>query len=291
MPIKIPDIAEIRRTAETRFAAEKAVYAENKNAFIGVSLEAWLAVTKAAGVPSVPATKIFELPRKVFLNFEENPNPDEPTWRALAAATKAVPAEHMLRWDPCSGYELKRAMAYGNPIVEACRNLHPDDPRAFDIIYEYPADIVPIWSRPWITTLQEAKFPVEFRVFVENNEILGVASYYPQRPLPNTFEIQGYVDQAYTHTESILEHLKESKQFPWTAAMAVAPAASATVANSKRFQLNKVSATLDFLVTIQGDVLFLEAGPPYGAGAHPCAFLGQRITGVALELASNVELH
>ena len=34
------------------------------------------------------------------------------------------------------------------------------------------------------------------------------------------------------------------------------------------------NATADFLVTTDHRVLFLEGGPPYGAGAHPCCFHG-----------------
>ncbi len=40
-------------------------------------------------------------------------------------------------------------------------------------VYEYPADVVPIWSRSWIDAKKEAGYPVEFRVFVKNNEVLG----------------------------------------------------------------------------------------------------------------------
>ena len=36
----------------------------------------------------------------------------------------------------------------------------------------------------------------------------------------------------------------------------------------------------------------LEAGPPFGAGAHPCAFLGRdEIAGVARALPGDVELY
>ena len=35
----------------------------------------------------------------------------------------------------------------------------------------------------------------------------------------------------------------------------------------------RAAATLDFLVTPENTVLFLEAGPGHFFGAHPCAFL------------------
>ena len=40
--------------------------------------------------------------------------------------------------------------------------------------------------------------------------------------------------------------------------------------------------TADFVVGKDGKVLFLEGGPPYGLGAHPCCFEGRDIEGIAL---------
>ena len=41
--------------------------------------------------------------------------------------------------------------------------------------------------------------------------------------------------------------------------------------------------TMDFLVTQQDEVLFLEGGPSHRHGAHPCCFEPGHIDGIALE--------
>lgn len=121
-------------------------------------------------------------------------------------------------------------------------------------------------------------YPVEFRVFVENGEVLGVASYYPQRPLPPTPEMSALAGHCIRRSFTILQHLTQSQEAPWMPTY------------EGKFEDGKVSATLDFIVTTEGKALFLEAGPPFGAGAHPCAFIDRPIKGVALEMAPGVEL-
>jgi hypothetical protein len=170
-------------------------------------------------------------------------------------------------------------MGSGEDPAPVARTLLPDDPRAFDILCEYPADTIPVWSRPWVKALDHEGFPVEFRVFVRNDEAVAVSSYYPQRPLPHTDEVRCYAERSLALAQTISNQIVASDTYPW---LDTYPRAGCSK--------GRVNATLDFLVTEVGEVIFLEAGPPLGAGAHPCCFLDREdITGIALALAPGVE--
>lgn len=84
------------------------------------------------------------------------------------------------------------------------------------------------------------------------------ADYYIQRDIPDTPEVRAYAAQAVEYTRAVLGALAQSGRNP---AMPQQP------------NPEQVSATLDFLVDDQGVLRFLEAGPGFGWGAHPCAFL------------------
>ncbi|MFK4706120.1 hypothetical protein ABIC83_002959 [Roseateles asaccharophilus] len=273
------DFDAIVQEARAKHAAA-AAKARTGGRFIGTSLGDWMSRVNDAGVPAVPADKIATFARSAFLELMDGG--DDRTVAAMAPLREALaklPPDAMARFDPCSGVELKHVIAEGlEPTRSDRQDLLAFDPRAFDIIHEFPADHVDVWSRPWIRAKKIDGYPVEFRVFVENSEIKGVASYYPQRPLPQTGEISGYVGDCLNLTYRVLDHLQRSKETPWMPSY------------EGRFVEGLVSATLDFIVTDDGNVLFLEAGPPYGAGAHPCAFIDQEIRGVALALAPGVSL-
>lgn len=266
---------QARRAADARTfgAADE----RGQRPFVGTSLGAWLALAEAASVAVVPARRIITMPWDALMRFDEARTEDGAYWSAFAAALAALPDAHMVRWDPCSGLALKEAMAAGTTPGAAARELTPDDPRAYDILFEYPLDEVPVWSRPWVAARTYEGYPIEFRVFVRDSAIAGISSYYPQRSLPASPEILGYVEAARSATARVLGHLQAHATYPWMPSYARA-----------RFTPGAVHATLDFLVTPEGQVLFLEAGPPFGAGAHPCCFMSARnerivIDGVALE--------
>lgn len=279
--ISIPqfDLAELDNRAAARRRAQRAAIAE-PGRFNAISLIEWLPRIAAAGVPYIPAESVFELPQEVWLHFDA---PDElhwPVWEGLQQALASVPSSHMVRWDFCASLSLKGALARAQTPGDAMRELSPDDPRAFDILYEYPPEKVPVLCRPWVCALREDGYPVEFRAFVRDSRVTGVASYYPQRPLPDTPQTQAFVSKVWAHSAAIVESLSACGQFPWLMGF------------ERQFTAGTVNATLDFLVREDGEVLFIEAGPPFGAGAHPCAFLGRdEIAGVALALTENVELY
>lgn len=276
----------IQAAAKLRFAAEKQIYVDNPNLFVGTSLGDWVSLALAAGIATVPANLVTALPREVFLRFDQPTESDQKLWLQFGQHLKAVPSNQMLRWDHCSPLGLKHTMAKGMPFDDEARIMSPDDPRAFELLYDYPADYVPVWSRPWVVAKKEANFPIEFRVFVKNSVVLGVANYYPQVTLPNTDEINEYASRASYMADKLVQYLFDTKKQPWVPKMGT----NEDPLPGQPFSPDRTSATLDFLVTESGQVLFLEAGPPFGAGAHPCSFLDQPITGYARGLAAGVEL-
>jgi hypothetical protein len=285
-----------------RFAGPlKAAQAQNPELgiFSHVSLEGWVLEAKAAGIPVVPAEVVARMPVDTLMNFEEPREKDEVHWKALANARRALASNDMLRWDCCASSEVKSVMNDGgqnltrdwmkkpdllNPAVPAWRSeLSPDDPRFFDLAYEYPGDEIAVLKRPWIEARREGSHPAEYRVFVENNEIVGVANYYIQRDLPHNDHVHAEVVDSIALAQTLLDSMAKRSSVAFNGDPEKIP---------PQFEFGKVSCTLDFLVDHTGQVMFLEAGPPFGLGAHPCSFMKNKqgadgrisVHGVALGL-------
>ena len=279
LPFELPDFELINAQAKDRFEkAKKDVNLPGR--FIGVSLGKWLKHVEASGVPFVPAKDIASISREVWLRAEECLNEDVTVWEQFEKDCMNEPDTGMIRIDPCSGLDLKSAMANGSGVPTSAerKTVSPSDPRAFDIVYSYPADHFPIWSRPWVEAQYHDGYPVEFRVFVKNGEVCAVANYYPQRALPDDAAMNKRANDCLDMAKTIVAYLDEQGQCPWMPDY------------EGKFEAGKVSATLDFLITPEGTPVFLEAGPPFGAGAHPCAFIDREVKGVALALAPGVKL-
>ena len=230
-----------------------------KGVFPAPSLTRWMALAADAGVPSVPAEEVGRVTIDAVLRFD---TPDTPGVAEAMAILDRVNAQLdgtcMLRWDCCAGGEIKYSLSQGQIPSDDARCLVPDDPRAFDLLYEFPADDIALLKRPWVLAQAIENYPLEFRVFVEDGAPVAIANYYLQRDLPDTPAIRAAAAQSLAHTRAILAALARSGEVP---GMPGQP------------DPERVAATLDFLVTEDGQVLFLEAGPGHFFGAHPCAFL------------------
>lgn len=278
IPIPSVDPEELEARAQARHAAHKELCSTGGR-FIGTSLGAWLSHVQAAGIPHVPANRLAVVPRMAIVRFEEPQAGDAELFEQLRRDLAVLPEGSMARWDHCSSLALKAAMADGRaPSAEEATSLEPGDPRAWELTYEFPGDDVVVWARPWVEAKVMDAFPVEFRVFVQDSRVIGVASYYPQRALPESSEILELASRAKGMAEQLVDQLRASGALPWMPSF------------GDRFAHDKVHATIDFLVTKTGELLFLEAGPPYGAGAHPCAFIDHPIEGVALALGPGATL-
>jgi len=127
-------------------------------------------------------------------------------------------------------------------------------------------------------------YPVEYRAFVQNGELIGISSYYPQRPLPRNDEHLAAIRK---HVATLIEEL--DGPFEWPAgpdeAMAIktaVPTLEGKEPPAGTPHHDGVHFTADCAATTLG-MLFLEGGPPHFMGAHPCCFQPGRIRGVALE--------
>jgi hypothetical protein len=252
--------------------------------FNATSLNSWAKIASDAGVPSIPVATALEIPVDVIMRFDCPEEGDAPYHRQFRDLLGNVPDGQMLRWDCCASLNLKWAMDDGELDHRAKTALEFDDPRFFDILYEYPGESISILQRPWVEARRVDSHPVEYRVFVQDSQILGISSYYPQRPLTLDDDVRREVEESLALSQKIVAAATAAGTVPWMGRFERAG-----------MDPRKVSCSLDFLVTEQGEVQFIEAGPPFGVGAHPCCFEKNRaadgsisVSGVALALNSAV---
>ncbi len=239
---------------------------KDREGFNIVSLGAWLDVCKAAGVEPVPATEIGKIEIEALMIALDDPESTEESdaTRALRAfwakIEQAKKPNTMIRWDCCTCSEVKYRLDTGRP--EWHRDLIDrfdiDDFRATDLIFEYPDTVIAAWSRPWMQARIVDGYPVEYRVFVEDGEIIGLSSYYPQRPLADSHEVREDVVACLLETAKLIAAVPTPLKYPGGPHPHHSP-------DSKSF-------TADFMRLEDGRFLYLEGGPPFGRGAHPCCF-------------------
>ena len=243
---------------------------DETNNFCPISLGDWLALCQQTGVPHVAATQVAIINRYDLLDQEKTPSRDRAD-TAVTDAQAAALANHMMRFDCCSGTEVKHRLSEGHPT------WHPDfntvnigDPRIFDIVLEFPRERIPIWRRPWLNTRTIEDYPVEYRTYVYDGNLDGISNYYIQRPLPL---IQKHIDQVTEYTNRLIE--AAPTPFLWNDSPHLDYFA-------QRYDISGIHFTADFIVSEQDEVLFLEGGPPHHLGAHPCCFPVGQTQGIAL---------
>jgi len=164
-------------------------------------------------------------------------------------------SEHMLRWSCCSTFDLKAAMDKdGRAGPESRGAMNVDDPRFIGMLESDWQWMKPVtlYRRTWVEAMYHGSHPVEFRVFVENGDVVGVSNYYSQRGLPE--EYGKLAKRCKGMTQPLCN---EASDF-----------------------------TADWLVTPDCEVLFLEGGPPHRnapPAAHPCCFAPNNTNGIALQ--------
>lgn len=251
-------------TAETSSVRREwlAMLAQRPAAFNATSLIQWLTFAREAGVAAVPAEVVAELPMNVLALFDGDQAHlvSEPL-KALQKAIESAPEGYMLRWDCCSGISLKSAMHRNKKSHQALTNIEIDDPRFFDIAFEYLDTAIPVLRRPWQDARYDGTHPVEYRVFVIDNQLAGISNYYMQRPLALNLQIESELRATLEASQAIVSRINARGAYPWSQFF------------GNGFEEGKVSCTLDFIVAPGGQPMFLEGGPPFGAKAHPCCFM------------------
>ena len=244
---------------------------DETNNFCPISLRDWLALCRKTGVPHIPAEQISTVQAQDWLMFDTVGEHRTRLTNVRREIYLKLKPEHMLRYDFCAPLETKIRLGSGRPDFDpAMAEFILDDPRAYDILWEFPRETVPIFQRPWIQAQMQDGYPVEYRVFVKEGRIQGVSSYYPQRPLN---ENENHLEQVKDLTLALIKDIRTPFLWP------TSPMREWVFA---RYGRGGVHFTADYLVTAQGDVLFIEGGPPHEMGAHPCCFRHGEIEGVAL---------
>ena len=262
---KIPEARVAEELA--RAEAESQAPEEAGGRFCPVSLGDWLELCRKAGVPHVPAEQVAEFMLEDIMKFDTPGEHQERLGHMRKRLEEARLQAHMVRLDCCASIEIKYRLSQGEwEWRPEFGDVILDDPRAFDILMEYPRPRVPVWRRPWADALVLNRYPVEYRAFVRDGKLQGISNYYPQRTL-----------------EEFPEHLQRVGEMAQALAEAVStPFQWLLTPMPEGLDPAGVHFTADF-IAVSGKVLFLEGGPPHEMGAHPCCFPAGEINGVALE--------
>lgn len=208
-------------------------------------LSVWLERCQKLGIPAIPAK--FSQDIKVDEIYAALDGKPAPTVEAAAKWLKANLTHHdMWRWEQCAPMEVKEIMACGGLSynIRKCHNFCIDDPRLIDILTDCNVSTTRVAIRPVELLKEFGSHPVEFRCYVFGESEVAVSSYYPQRGLP----------------EFYLKYAKQAQKLAL-----------------KLWPLVGEPYTADFCLvekfyTDEGQVEFLEGGPAWGLGAHPCCF-------------------
>ncbi len=222
-----------------------------------LSLKGWLERCERASVKAIPAKFSPMFPVKEVADAIDG-NGYPMLAKALDWLKENLTEGYVWRWDFCSSGEVKYLLSKGNVGRSTWPDFTPDDPRFFDCTYGMTEDTC-LAVRPWVEPLRIGGYPVEFRVFADGSGLLGVSSYYPQRPLPKTGAIVYLAEQV----GYLAGRLEDRQKLP-------------------------VGFTADFLVDTNLAIWFVDGGPPHLAepegfpSAHPCCFPPGKIHGLAL---------
>lgn len=268
-----------RREIEAGYAAlavDPKDFGERRGPVHAASILAWTRIAEMAGVPHVPATAIASVPTEdAWYSIDQTELVSEAGGTAIRTARKAIEdGEIMWRTDLCASSDIKQAMARGDPLP-AHTPLHFDDPRIVDMHYGLPT--IDIIARPRVTPMMHAGYPVEFRVFIGGAaEDVACSWYYPQAGVfETTPEIEEAMERSIAHARTLHDKRRDLGLVPWLPETGEPD--------------EGIGSTIDFMLTTDGDVVMIDAGPGFGHGAHPCCFIDQPVKGRAWHLAEGVE--
>lgn len=228
----------------------------DREGFNIVSLGAWIRLCEAVSMPCVPAEPVASIDIHLLMNWDVEQGPA--LRQFFTTIERAKRPNTMLRWDCCAPSDVKARMAAGKPAWSPALTdrFTIDDARAFTIVTEYPGDTMRVWRRPWMDAAVVDRYPVEYRVFVEAGAVIGISSYYPQRPLKQVDTMHDVL--RLNAMAGILIRALDGHQIVHPPPDDRGPGG--------------LSFTADFMRLRDGRLLFLEGGPAFGSGAHPCCF-------------------
>ena len=263
-------------------------------AFNVISLPAWLAVARAAGVPVIEAVEIASFPTQDYLRaMDGTPGPGLEPFNTFVSAWVASNPGHLLRMEQVSPHDIKYDLSAGRKPGEGMiespdgkRFVDLFDSRFYDTLLDLGEDQIRCFARRYVEPVTrkgdfrgaEGVWPVEFRVFVENGKIIGVANYYPQISLDREPEIVEAVRASLEMSQRIIDRMAE---------MSLTAGSKTMFPPLPKGDVPPQNFTLDFFLSQEAGILFLEGGPEGLRFAHPCSFLSNEhgvrgLAGVAL---------
>jgi hypothetical protein len=265
-----PDFGErMERQYQENLRARRAMQEAGtaSGGFNPMSLGHWLDLCRLALVVAVPAVCIGRIGVDTLLS-------DDPAAKQFESRLKESMAAFgegwMARWDCCSMAETKYRLSEGlTDWSPELAWIFADDCRACDIISDFPDLNIAAWARPWVTFAIHEGWPVEYRAFVHNDEVIGVSNYYPQRALPDNAATASDIERVRLASGHLIHCQTRPLNCP----------------RLEGFDMKRNHWTADFARLPSGAIVFLEGGPPHTmtGGAHPCCFLPGETEGVALE--------
>lgn len=262
---------------ETRRVRPEAIGTEPGPAH-AASILVWNRIAELAGVPHIPATPVANLRMSTV---EAMADGDEPAGLAPDQLEEIERAEAYAngggfwRTEICAGEEVKHLMGSGRDLPDVLP-IRMDDLRIYEMHNGMPS--VTIVGRPRLTPVRHAGYPVEFRVFHGCEAETGAVSwYYPQAgAFAPTPALEVAMTQAAAWGRALHELRARLGLVAWLPELG-GPSAS-------------IGSSIDFMLTEERGLVMVDAGPGYGAGAHPCCFIDRPVAGRAWALADGVEL-
>lgn len=237
----------------------------------------------------------------------------------LFAAMDAVPEGWMVRYSRCGSANLKALAGFGaaGPVVPEVkfgptleigpgwvrqgnrRRVKVDDNRTVESAAQGPGGTHAFLARPWVEAARFAvgedphrhgsqfagkgMWPAEWRAFVEDGVVVGVASYYGWcgSVTPENARVALAVRALAQRIADAAVALKAYPRYPDIEMLRASGHPGVENEPAIRdglalFARDKVAGTLDFIEARGRGLMLLEGGPantPFGGG-HPCAFAG-----------------
>lgn len=243
------------------------------------SILVWARIAEMAGIPFIPAEIVATLDMETVRAMGNGDDtsllpPDQQVQVAMADAY--ANAGGYWRTEICAGEEVKCLMGSGQGLPDILP-IRMDDLRIYEMHWGMPA--VTIVGRPRLTPVRHAGYPVEFRVFCgcKAEDEGAVSWYYPQAgPFEATPELEAAMTQASEWGARLHALRAEIGLTPWLPGQGE--------------PTDRIGSTVDFMLTEDMGLVMVDAGPGYGAGAHPCCFIDQPVAGRAWSLAKGVKL-
>lgn len=259
-----------------------------------LSLPAWLEIAKAAGIAAIPARPLGELPINDFFAAFDHTDRDgveDPFATFHNKVVEQLGEHEMIRMEQVAPREIKGELSAGRPMSNGLIDLADGSGLYLDLIEDrfyttfrdLGADRVRAYARPIVSPQMvdgvfhegPGRWPVEFRVYVEDGEVVGISNYYPQVSLEFD-EVRLAMRASVAMARNMIDTLASKRL--GVGNHHLAPDLDETAAQVQRpdwmpANWGPQSYTLDFMLLDTGSVVFLEGGPAGLVSAHPCCFL------------------